>query len=304
MSAPSFSGRRVQRRVKRRFGTRVALERHGTSQRDVPTYGSSRVFRMTAHVIIRTLIVDDEAPARLRLRQLLRVESDFQIVGECANGRQAVAGILKEHPDLVFLDVQMPRHGGFEVCRQIPADRMPLVIFVTAYDQYALQAFEVHAIDYLLKPFDRERFQKSLQHAREQLRRGAPGTDASRLTAMLQELKPGARPPERLVFKTDGRVIFVRIPDIEWIEADGNYVNLYAAGTSHHLRETLASLETQLPTEKFMRISRSAIVNLDRLKELQPLFYGDYAVILQNGTKLTMSRSFRDRVEHLLTKSR
>ena len=253
---------------------------------------------------IRTLIVDDEAPARSRIRRLLKDESDFEIAGECANGRQAVAAIQRLRPDLVFLDVQMPRLGGFEVCAALNGEAMPLVVFVTAYDQYALQAFEVHAIDYLLKPFDRERFQKSLRHAREQLRRGDTESSEQRLTALLQDLSPGAKTLQRLAFKANGRVIFIRTEEIDWIEADGNYVNLHAAGALHHLRETISGLEAQLLAEHFMRISRSVIVNLDRIKELQPLFYGDYAVILQNNTRLAMSRNYRDRLEKWLARQR
>lgn len=259
---------------------------------------------MASDARIRTLIVDDEAPARGRLRQLLKGESDFEIVGECANGRQAVSSIQKEQPDLVFLDVQMPRLGGFEVCQQLASDRMPLVVFVTAYDHYALQAFEVHAIDYLLKPFDRERFQKSLQHAREQLRRTESTPTDRRLNALLEQLKTGSKELDRLAFKTDGRVIFLKTDDIDWVEADGNYIQLRTKNGSHQLRETMSWLENRLPSAKFMRISRSIIVNLDRVKELQPLFYGDYAVILQNGARLTLSRNFRDRLEKLLTRDR
>ncbi len=253
-----------------------------------------------ADMKIRTLIVDDEAPARARIRQLLKTESDFEIIGECANGRQAVAAIQKQRPDLVFLDVQMPRLGGFEVCAAIAGEAMPLVIFVTAYDHYALQAFEVHAMDYLLKPFDRERFQKSLRHAREQLRRGDSGLSNERLAALLDNWKPDPKRQERLAFKANGRVLLVRVEEIDWIEADGNYVQLRVGGVSHQMRETITGLETQLPSDRFMRISRSVIVNLDRIKELQPMFYGDYAVILQNGARLTLSRNFRDRLEKLL----
>ncbi len=254
--------------------------------------------------VIRSLIVDDEPPARARVRQFLKDEPGFEIVGECGDGRQAVATIQKLQPDLVFLDVQMPRLTGFEVCANLAGGAMPLVIFVTAYDQFALQAFEVHAIDYLLKPFDRERFQKSLRHAREQLRRGQEATPDARLTALLEDLKSGPRGPDRMAFKVNGRVIFVRADEIEWVEADGNYVNLHAGPAAHHLRETIASFETRLSPEKFMRISRSVIVNLDRIKELQPLFYGDYAVILQNGVRLTLSRNFRDRLEKWLARPR
>ena len=254
---------------------------------------------MAAEAKIRTVIVDDEAPARSRIRQLLKGEHDFELVAEYATGRQAIEGIRRDPPDLVFLDVQMPRVNGFDVCEAVTADggRAPLVIFVTAYDQYALQAFEVHAIDYLLKPFDRDRFQKSLGHAREQLRRARKGPLDQQLAALLEELRPGFKKPDRLVFKEGGRVVFVRTEAIDWVEADGNYVRLRAGADSHYFRETLAGLEAQLPADKFLRISRSAIVNLDRVKELQPLFYGDFSVVLRNGAKLTLSRNFRDRLK-------
>ena len=243
---------------------------------------------------IRVLIVDDEALGRSRVRHLLKNETDFEIIGECANGRQAVGAIQKQRPDLLFLDVQMPRLSGFEVCAAITDVPMPLVIFVTAYDQYALQAFEVHAIDYLLKPFDRERFQKSLHHAREQLRRGETGLSEQRLAALLENLRPNASRPDRLAVKANGRVVFVRVEEIDWIEADGNYVHLRIGNITHQLRETLGGLETQLSSERFMRISRSVIVNLDRIKELQAMFYGDYAVILHNGARLTLSEQLED----------
>ena len=181
---------------------------------------------------------------------------------------------------------------------------MPLVIFVTAFDRHALQAFEVHAIDYLLKPFDRERFQKSLRHARQQLRRCESGLSDQHLASLLEGLRPDAKKPERLAFKANGRVILIRVEEIDWIEADGNYVQLRVGNVAHQLRETISGLETQLPSDRFMRISRSAIVNLDRIKELQPMFYGDYAVILQNGARLTLSRNFRDRLEKLLERRR
>lgn len=248
---------------------------------------------------IRAVIVDDEAPARARVRQLLKDAADFEVAGEYASGREAVEGIPRDKPDVVFLDVQMPRLTGFDVCEAVTraGHRMPLVIFVTAFDQYALQAFEIHAIDYLLKPFDRARFHKALDHAREQLR---PGKTDQRLAALLEDLRPGFKQPDRLVFKEDGRVVFVRTDTIDWAEADGNYVRLHAGADKHYVRETLAGLEAQLPAEKFLRISRSAIVNLDRVKELQPMFYGDYAVVLHGGEKLTLSRNYRDRLEKLL----
>ncbi len=257
---------------------------------------------MASKAKIRAAIVDDESPARARLRHLLRDETDFEITGEYANGREAVEGITRELPDLVFLDVQMPRLTGFDVCEAVTkaGHTMPLVIFVTAFDQYALQAFEIHAIDYLLKPFDRARFQKALDHVRKRLHAAKDAPLDQRLAALLDDLRPGFKKPDRLVFKEDGRVVFVRTDAIDWLEADGNYVRLHAGADKHYVRETLASLESQLPSEKFLRISRSAIVNLDRVKELQPMFYGDYAVVLHNAEKLTLSRNYRDRLEKLL----
>lgn len=251
---------------------------------------------------IRVIIVDDEAPARARIRQLLKDESDFEIVGECGNGRLALEHVRKDKPDLIFLDVQMPRLSGLDVCEALSSDSgtMPFVIFVTAYDQYALKAFEVHAIDYLLKPFDRERFQKALARARQQLNRPRHEPLDQRLAALLEDLRPGFKKPDRLVFKQNGRVIFVRVDAIDWLEADGNYVKIQTGAEQHHVRETLAGLEGQLPAEKFMRISRSTIVNLERIKEFQPLFYGDYSVVMQNGARLSMSRNFRGRLEKLL----
>ena len=261
---------------------------------------------MAAEAKIRTVLVDDEAPARARLRQLLRSEPDFTVVGECANGHQAVEVIRSERPDLVFLDVQMPRLNGVQVCQALAQDEasIPLIVFVTAYDSYALQAFQIHAIDYLLKPFDKERFSETLRHVRRQFARNKPSDTDSRLASLLQELSPDAKKPVRLVFKENGRITFVQPEEVHWVEADGNYVRVHAGDGSHYVRETLGSLEAQLPPERFMRISRSVIVNLDRVKELQPLFYGDYAVILKDGSKLNMSRSYRDRVENLMQRPR
>ena len=253
---------------------------------------------------LRVLIVDDEAPARARLRQMLRDEPDVEIVGECANGRQAVASIREQKPDLVFLDIQMPRLNGVEVCRELADGLMPLVIFVTAYDKFALQAFEVHALDYLLKPFDRERFGRAMRHAREQLERGRSSTAPvnARLLSALEQLQRGSASPERLAFKTDGRVVFVRLDEVDWVEAEGNYAKLHAGGAAHLLRETMNGLEEQLPPARFLRISRSAIVNLDRVKEVQPMFYGDHVVILRDGTQLNLTRNYRDKLDALLVR--
>lgn len=252
---------------------------------------------------IRTLIVDDEAPARLRLRQLLRDAEGFTLVGEAANGRQAVEAIRQKTPDLVFLDVQMPRWDGFAVCAEVGMDAMPAVVFVTAHDRFALQAFEVHALDYLLKPVDRDRFQQTLQVVRERLsggRPGSPGVDAAGLKALLADWQGNGRGLDRLAFKVDGRVILLRTDEIDWLESEGNYIKVHVGEVTHLFRETLSGLEADLPPGRFLRISRSVLVNLDRVRELQPLFYGDYVVILRDGTKLNLSRTFRDGVERLL----
>jgi len=246
----------------------------------------------------RVLVCDDEEPARDRIRQMLRGVAAFAIVGECQSGGEAVEAILAGGVDLVFLDVQMPELNGFQVCETVGIDRMPPMVFVTAYDEYALRAFEVHAVDYLLKPFDRERFEKALGRVRERLEARSTGGGGN-LEALLAGLKTQAR-LERLAFKSAGKVVLVKVADIDWVEADGNYVLVHTATGSHSLRETMAWIEARLPSGTFMRISRSAMVNLDRVRELQPLFHGDYAVILLDGTKLTLSRNFRERLESLL----
>lgn len=251
---------------------------------------------------IRTLIVDDEPLARERLRQLLAAEPDVELVGECADGRQAVAAIEQQIPDLLFLDVQMPELDGFGVLAALETPKLPVVVFVTAYSQHALKAFEVHALDYLLKPFDRERFQTALNRARAHLQQARTGELSQRLTAMLADLKPEPKAADRLVIKVAGRVIFLRAAEIDWVEAADNYVNLHAGAEAHMLRETMASLEARLDPKRFLRINRSTIVNVDRIKELQPMFHGDYAVILRNGARLTLSRGFRDKLQHMLGK--
>lgn len=247
----------------------------------------------------RVLIVDDEALARDRLRQLLQVEPEIQIVGECADGQEAVATIQRESPDLIFLDIQMPELDGFGVLEALKTDRVPVIVFVTAYDQFALKAFDVHAVDYLLKPFDRERFQAALRHALVQVRQRDDKSLAQRQSAALADLKPATKPAERLPVKTGGRVIFVRIADIDWVEAAHNYVILHVDKDSHFLRETMNAFEGRVSPEKFVRISRSTMVNIDRIKELQPMFYGEYTVTLHNGTRLTLSRRYRDKLQQL-----
>lgn len=247
----------------------------------------------------RTLIVDDELLARERLRQLLRDEPDIEIVGECADGEQALAAIRREAPDLIFLDVQMPELDGFGVLEAVTTEPPPVIVFVTAHDKFALRAFEVHAADYLLKPFDRERFKTALLHAVDRLKYRERSDQSNAQAAVLAELKPPAKPLERLAVKTSGRVIFVKLEDIDYIEAAHNYVELHVQKQSHLLRETLNSIEARLPADRFVRISRSVIVNIDRVKELQPLFYGEYTLTLHNGARLTLSRRYRDKLQQL-----
>lgn len=249
---------------------------------------------------IRAVIVDDEAPARTRLRQLLRDESDFEIVAECANGREAMEAIRKEKPALVFMDIQMPGLSGMDVALSVEAEPHPLIVFVTAYTQFAVQAFEVHAVDYLLKPFDRERFQKTLCQVRQRLGDGKSGISKEELLAILADFKSGSAHGERLAFKSDGRVVFVKVSEIEWAQSDGNYLELARAGQKYRLRETLQWLEDQLPEDRFLRIGRSALVNVDFVREVQPMFYGDQVVIMKDGAKLGLSRKYKAGLEKFL----
>ena len=244
---------------------------------------------------IRTLIVDDEPLARERVKRFLRDEKDIRIIGECGNGADAVKAIRSEQPDLVFLDIQMPEKNGFEVIRSLDGKQLPTVVFVTAYDQYALQAFDVHALDYLLKPFNRDRFQRAVTRAREQIEDRRRGDLDERLTSLIENLRTEKKYLDRLVVKTVGRVFFLKADEIDWIEAAGNYVRLHVGKESHMIRETMNGIEAKLDPEKFIRIHRSTVVHIDRIKELHPMFSGDYAVMLRDGTELALSRNYRER---------
>jgi len=257
---------------------------------------------MTNSPLIRVLLVDDEPLAREMLREMLQNDSDVTIVGESGNGREALEAIRAHSPDLVFLDVQMPEVGGFEVLAALEQSEMPHVIFVTAYDQYAVRAFDVHALDYLLKPFDQERFDSSWQRAKAQIMRDRNGGMDQRILLLLEELKAGKNYLERLVIKASGRIYFLETNEIDWIEAEGNYVSVHSGKKSHLLRETISNLESQLDPKKFVRVHRSSIVRLDRIKELQPWFHGEYRIILQDGTQLTLSRNQRDKLQEALGK--
>lgn len=249
---------------------------------------------------IRALIVDDEPLARQRVRLLARDEPGLEIIGECASGKDALAAIERDLPDLLFLDVQMPEMDGFEVLERLPRERLPVVVFTTAYDQHAVRAFEAHALDYLLKPFKPERFKDAVARAREHLANQQASSAARGLLDLLavRQSVPAATAVTnfltRLTIKTDDKMVVIKTADIDSIESAGNYVAVNIGNQSHILRETLNALETQLDPEKFLRVSRSAIVNLDRVKELQPMFKGEHIIVLQNGKRLAMTRGLRE----------
>lgn len=255
---------------------------------------------------MRVIIVDDEPLARDRLRALLSKETDVEIVAECGDGREAVAAIKREHPDVVFLDIQMPELDGFGVLAQLKGSKLPQVVFVTAFDEFAVKAFEVHALDYLLKPFDKERLKSAVARARDLLKAPNPAELTKKLTALLETLSqpaasgPAASGTERIAVKLDGRVIFVRPTDIDWIEAQDNYVKVHVGREAHLVRDTLSNFDSRLDPKRFIRIARSTIVNIDRVREMQPMFHGEYVVILHDGTKLTMSRGYRETLQQYL----
>jgi two-component system LytT family response regulator len=249
-------------------------------------------------VSIRILIVDDEPLGRQRIRSLLKEEADLEIIGECVNGREAVAAIRDHQPDVVFLDVQMPGLDGFGVLEAVGPEFMPIVIFVTAHDSYALRAFEVHALDYLLKPFDRQRLSQALQRARRQLNQEEK--TVGQYAALLEDVGSSRKSLDRLVIKSSGRVFFLKTEEIDWIESAGNYLRLHVGDEVHLLRETMTNLESRLNSGKFVRIHRSTMVNLERIKELRPMFHGDYLVLLHDNTELTLSRSYRPKLQEIL----
>ena len=251
---------------------------------------------------LRVLIVDDEPLAREKIRSMLKGDPEVEITADCANGQEAFAAIRKSTPDLIFLDVQMPQMDGFALLQAMSPENMPMVIFVTAYDQYALKAFDVYALDYLLKPFDRERFQKALHRAKDQIKRERGSDLNQRIMTLLEELKAKPAYLSRLAIKTGGRVLFVKTEEIDWVEAEGNYVCLHIGKERYMLREPMSALENRLNPKTFLRIHRSSIVNIDRIQELQPWFHGEYRVILRDGTQLMLSRGYRDKLGALLEK--
>lgn len=243
---------------------------------------------------IAALIVDDERLARKRLRSLLKTETDIEVIGECATGREALEQLRSGEPDLMFLDVQMPELDGMSVVKAIEGGKAPLIVFVTAYDDYAIQAFEIDAVDYLLKPFDQDRFRKTLNRVRARLLEGRPFSE-TRLAELLEKFRP--RQPERIAIRNGSHLVVLETGAIDWIEAADNYVCLHCGPETHVMRETMNSLEQLLDASRFARIHRSAMVNLDRIKQMQPWFRGDYRIILQDGTTLTLSRNYRERLQ-------
>lgn len=252
---------------------------------------------------VTAFLLDDEALARRRVRQLIEAEADFRIVGESDNPQQAIDDIRRLRPDVIFVDVQMPGTTGIEVAERLSSEDPPLFVFVTAYEDYALKAFDVQAFDYLLKPFDRERFQKTLERVRVRMVETRRGAVSDKIDNLLDQLQNRRTDPDRIAIRTGGHVVFIRTQNIDWVEAADNYVCLHCGGETHVLRETMNSLEQRLDPARFYRIHRSTIVNADRIKELQPWFRGDYIVLLQDGAKLMMSRTYREKLQGTLLRT-
>jgi two-component system LytT family response regulator len=252
---------------------------------------------------IRTIVVDDEKPARVRLLELLNREADIDVLGTAPDGRVAVNLIREVGPDLVFLDVQMPTLDGFGVLQELPPDELPVVIFVTAYDKYAIQAFDAHAIDYLLKPFSDQRFESALKRARKYLGTPEAREQAEQLSAATEERRSvDARSGylERLVVKATGNVTFLDVDDVDWIEAAGVYVYVHAGPRVHLYRSSVTQLLQRLDPRRFVRVHRSAAVNMARIRELRVRSHGDFTVVLQNGSEVPMSRGYRAELESWL----
>jgi len=244
---------------------------------------------------LRVLIADDESLARERLRQMLVAEPNIEIIGECADGRTTVEVILRESPDIVFLDVKMPEFDGFQVVEALESDRLPLIILVTAFDQFALPAFDAHVFDFLLKPFDRERFRQALHRARQQLAASILDSEVikNRFGRLLAALPPSPVSHRRLALKSDGRFVFVGLDEIIWISAATNQIELHLAKSVVRLRQTIAAFEKRLPESQFARVNRSTIVNLDHIREIRPKSHGDYFIFLDEGTRICASRTHR-----------
>lgn len=243
---------------------------------------------------MRAIIADDEPLARERIRSLLAAEADVEIVAECGNGAQTLKATQEHQPDLLFLDVQMPRLDGFEVLEALTPEETPIVVFTTAHDEHAIRAFEVNALDYLLKPCTEERFKKAVQRARDQLQKGVRGQVNPHLAALLKQVHTTTPGGGRILVRSADRIVFLKPEEIDHVEAAGNYVVLHTGKERHIVRETTAAMESRLAPAGFMRISRSIIVNLSRIREVQPIGPGQYSVLLKNGMRLDMTCSLSD----------
>ena len=271
---------------------------------------------------IRALVVDDESLAREALLVMLNDDPEMEVIGECRNGKEAVTVIRQQSPDVVFLDIQMPEMDGFQVVEEVGAKQMPVTVFVTAYDKYALRAFEAHALDYLLKPFDHDRFNTALQRAKTFVRQQKLGEISESLFAILQDIKletgePASEtynrnperaahkePIDRVVIKSGGRIYFLKIEEIDWVEGAGDYLSLHSGNQTHLIRETMGNFHAKLDSQKFLRIHRSTLVNIERIENIQPLFKGDYVITLTSGIRLKASRGYRRELQALLDEAR
>lgn len=249
--------------------------------------------------LLRTIVVDDEPLARVHLRSLLATDHDVEVVGECGNGRDAVDAVRELAPDLLLLDIQMPELDGFGVVQALGADVPPAVVFVTAYDEHAVRAFQVCALDYLLKPVDRARFHQTLERAKDRLQSDDVSGFRRRLDQLLTQLEAPAA-ARRLALRVDGRTLFIDAADVDWLEAVDNYVRVHVGRQTYVVRATLSRMESRLPAAQFLRVHRSSIINVDRVREVQPWFQGDYVLILHDGTRVTSGRSYRQALQRLL----
>lgn len=271
---------------------------------------------------IRAIVVDDESLAREALLVMLSDDPEIEVIAECRNGKEAVAAIRQQSPDIVFIDIHMPEMDGFQVISEIGTQQMPVTVFVTAYDKHALRAFEAHALDYLLKPFDHDRFNTALQRAKTFVRQQNLGEISENLFALLKDVKlknvestsaidpqkpekvAHKDPINRVVIKSGGRIYFLKVEEIDWIEGAGDYLNLHSASGTHLIRETMGNFHAELDSQKFIRIHRSIIVNIERIKDIRPLFKGDYLVTLISGKSLKASRGYRHELQTLLDEAR
>lgn len=255
--------------------------------------------------IIKTIIVDDEELARERIRTLLESEIEFEVIAECKDGLHAVEKITHLNPELVFLDIQMPGMNGFEVIEKLPGDELPEIVFVTAYNKYAVKAFEVNAVDYLLKPFDKERFQQTLTRTKKKILSNEKTLVRDDLLSLLKSIKDDGdispkKYSERFAIKSSGRIIFIEIDEIDLIESAGNYIRFHIGKEKYLMRDTMNNIEDKLNPEKFIRVHRSSIINRNSIKEMNSMFQGQYEITLNNGIKIQTGRTYNDTIKNLL----